>query len=113
MTNIRDFEPGAQEQRGAITASRYSASAESAPAFNYDHDAHWRFGIGMAATDASPADEVWIRLHGNAVAAYGEDDAILSVVAAELLQMALSEDPAATLSDGRKVAGLKPEDLWT
>jgi len=106
MTNIRDFTPGTQEQRGAITAHRYPDPDPGAP-LNCDHDGFWRFSITVA-----DADEVWIRLHGDAVRNYGEDDRILSVVATELLQMAGASHPDGVLSDGRALSELKPGDLY-
>jgi hypothetical protein len=110
MANIRDFQPGVSEQRGAITVQRF---ADPMLQFSYDHDEFWRFGIDLAATDASkPAEEVWLRLHRNAIEFYGDDATILSAAAIELQRMAIAIEPAATLPDGRVLAGLKPEDLY-
>ena len=106
MTDIRDFTPGASEQRGAITVQRY-ADAGPRPVGDYDHDEFWRFGVQLAPEDGEPL-EVWLRLHAVAVQAGTDDTALLAVVAAELLAMT---HPGAVLADGRKVAGLKPEDL--
>lgn len=106
--NIRDFTPGTQEQRGAITVLRYPDPVATA-AVRHDNDEHWRFGVQPAA----PAEEVWIRLSAPAVQAYREDDTILRVVVTELLQMAANSCPDAVLADGRKLADLKPEDLYS
>jgi hypothetical protein len=113
MTNIREFEPGTQEERGAIAVQRFADPAHQAPQFNWDHDEFWRFGIALRPSEGAPADEVWLRLHGNAVELYGDDDTILSTVATELQQMASSTHPYAVLADGRTVAGLKPADLYS
>lgn len=112
MTDIRDFTPGTQEQRGAITVLRYPDPIATAEV-PHDNDGNWRFGIQPAATpEADAPEEIWLRLTGAAVDIYAEDGKILDVVATELLQMAANSAPGAVLADGRRLAELKPEDLY-
>jgi hypothetical protein len=111
VTNIREFAAGQQEQRGAITVERYATPADQAPAFNYNHDGFWRFSIPV--TDRFDGQPIWIRLHANAITNYGDDSTILEYVAAELLAIAREFGQDAALPDGRKLADIKAQDLYT
>jgi hypothetical protein len=112
MVNIQDFEPGAQERRGAMLVQRYADPADGVHV-PFEDSGIWGFAIPVNATvQGEPTHEVSLKLSGVAVRNYATDDSILSIVATELRQMAINADAAATLSDGRKLAELKPADLY-
>jgi hypothetical protein len=110
MTNIRDFTPGQQEQRGLLTVQRYP---DDPTAGHFDQPEMWRFSIPVtAAVDGKPMPEIWLRLSYVAIGNYQDDGKILNVVATELRQMAITSDSDAALADGRKISDLTPEDLY-
>lgn len=100
--NIRDFPNGHMEVREQIVVRHADSAFEDRPGV-------WRF---LMAVESKLGSDVFVYLTEGDVQALEEDEAILSVATARLLDL-VRADPECRLRDGRRVADVDPRYLHT
>lgn len=100
--NIRDFPNGHMEVREQIVVMKSDHALLGRPGV-------WRF---LMAVDSRLGSDVWVYMPQGDVAVLEEDEAILSVATARLLDL-IRADPECRLRDGRRVADVDARYLYS